>query len=461
MTEKRLNILMIMADQFRLTTLDGMGDKIPTPNIKRIMDKGLVFTQSCCACPLCTPSRAALATGKYPSRCGVPVHDAVLPPEQATYYQALRRAGYRVGMAGKSDLHKADQYCGKGDMPSMYHYGFTDPFETEGKMNSAWFKLGEDGAIRPNGPYQHYLVERDPARLEALNADYKSYMREKRRFYAEPSVLPDEDFLDNFIGRAACDWLERVEDDVPWHYFVSFAGPHNPWDPPRENYEHFKDARLPPPIADDFTGKPAWVKQRAAQETGGMTAQQALNVRRCYAASVEVVDQWVGRLLDILERRGLKDNTVVIFCADHGEMLGDHGLLEKKVMYEASVRVPLVISAPWMTSRTDSDALAQLMDLAPTCLDLAGASWDEREMDARSLLPLLRGENGEEAQPHEVQISELLNSLMIYDGRYKWIRNWNDTDELYDLRSDPQELHNIFDERPEIIQRLRAYTFRH
>ena len=461
MTEKRLNILMIMADQFRLTTLDGMGDKIPTPNIKRIMDKGLVFTQSCCACHLCTPSRAALATGKYPSRCGVPVHDAVLPPEQATYYQALRRAGYRVGMAGKSDLHKADQYCGKGDMPSMYHYGFTDPFETEGKMNSAWFKRGEDGAIRPNGPYQHYLVERDPARLEALNADYKSYMREKRRFYAEPSVLPDEDFLDNFIGRAACDWLERVEDDVPWHYFVSFAGPHNPWDPPRENYEHFKDARLPPPIADDFTGKPAWVKQRAAQETGGMTAQQALNVRRCYAASVEVVDQWVGRLLDILERRGLKDNTVVIFCADHGEMLGDHGLLEKKVMYEASVRVPLVISAPWMTSRTDSDALAQLMDLAPTCLDLAGASWDEREMDARSLLPLLRGENGEEAQPHEVQISELLNSLMIYDGRYKWIRNWNDTDELYDLRSDPQELHNIFDERPEIIQRLRAYTFRH
>lgn len=459
--EKRPNILMIMADQFRLTTLDGMGDQIPTPNIKRIMDRGLVFTQSCCACPLCTPSRAALATGRYPSRCGVPVHDAVLPPEQATYYQALRKAGYRVGMAGKSDLHKADQYCGKGDVPSMYHYGFTDPFETEGKMNSAWFKRGEDGTIRPNGPYQRYLAGRDPARLEALNADYKAYMREKRRFYAAPSVLPDEDFLDSFIGRAACDWLEQVEDDAPWHYFVSFAGPHNPWDPPRENYEHFKDAQLPPPIDDDLAGKPDWVKQRAAQETGGMTAGQALNVRRCYAASVEVVDQWVGRLLDILERRGLQENTVVIFCADHGEMLGDHGLLEKKVMYEASVRVPLVISAPWMDGRTDSDALAQLMDLAPTCLDLAGAAWDRRDMDARSLLPLMRGETGEEAQPHKVQISELLNSLMIYDGRYKWIRNWNDADELYDLHSDPQELHNIFDGHPEIIQRLRAYTFRH
>ena len=102
-----------------------------------------------------------------------------------------------------------------------------------------------------------------------------------------------------------------------------------------------------------------------------------------------------------------------------------------------------------------------IRDRAPTCLDLAGAAWDRRDMDACSLLPLMRGETGEEAQPHKVQISELLNSLMIYDGRYKWIRNWNDADELYDLHSDPQELHNIFDGHPEVIQRLRAYTFRH
>ena len=458
---ERPNILMIMADQFRLTTLDGMGDQIPTPNIKRIMDRGLVFTQSCCACPLCTPSRAALATGKYPSRCGVTVHDAVLPPEQETYYQVLRKAGYRVGMAGKSDLHKAETYCGNGMLPSMYHYGFTDPYETEGKMNSAWFGRSESGGIRPMGPYQRYLVGRDPARLEALNTDYKSYLREKRRFYAAPSILPDEDFLDNFIGRAACDWLEQVEDDLPWHYFVSFAGPHNPWDPPRENYEHFKDAQFPVPVADDLAGKPDWVKQRAAKETGGMTAAQALNMRRCYAASVEVVDQWVGKLLDTLERRGLWENTVVIFCADHGEMLGDHGLLEKTVMYEASVRIPLIISAPWMEGRQDTNALAQLMDLAPTCLELAGVGWNKKDMDARSLLPLLRGETGQENQPHEVQISELLNSLMVYDGRYKWIRNWNDTDELYDLLNDPKELHNVFAEYPKVIQRLRAYTFRH
>ncbi|MFV0353278.1 MAG: sulfatase [Oscillospiraceae bacterium] len=456
--DKRPNILMIMADQFRLNTLEGMGDEIPTPNIRRIMDKGMVFTQASCTCPLCTPSRASLATGRYPSRCGVTVHDAVLPVKQATYYQAMRKAGYRVAIAGKSDLHKADKYCGtEGDLPSLYQYGFTDPFETEGKMNCAWISYNEDGSKRMQGPYQKYLEER--GLLERLNADYKSYMREKPRYYAAPSVLPSEDFQDEFIGRAANKWLLEVEDDVPWHYFVSFVGPHNPWDPPAEDYNTFAQANFPPAIEDDFEKKPQWVKRRAGNQTGGMTQDQLQNVKRCYAASVQVIDRWVGQLLDTLEERSLAQNTVVIFCADHGELLGDHGLLEKKAMYETSVRIPLVVHTPWMEQRQDSTVLAQLMDLAPTCLDFANISWDEKEMDAKSLLPFLQPDPSSKSH-HPVQISELLNCQMVYDGRYKWIRNWNDIDELYDLEQDPHELHNIIEQHPEIITRLQAYTFR-
>ncbi|MDD3429672.1 MAG: sulfatase-like hydrolase/transferase [Oscillospiraceae bacterium] len=201
-------------------------------------------------------------------------------------------------------------------------------------------------------------------------------------------------------------------------------------------------------------------KKRAAAQTGGMTDEQELNVRRCYAASVQVVDRWIGNILDILEQRGLTQNTVIMFCADHGELLAEHGLLEKKAMYEASVRIPLIISAPWMTQREDCDALAQLMDLAPTCMELAGLPYDKQEMDARSLLALLQGDTSKAAQPHEVQISELLNSQMIFDGRYKWIRNWNDTDELYDLENDPCELTNIIAQHPEIPKALLQYTFR-
>ena len=107
---KHYNFLFLMADQIRTATLEGMGDGIQTPNLRRLMDESVLFTRASCTCPLCTPSRASLATGQYPSRCGVPIHDAVLPPEQPTFYQALRDSGYRVGIVGKTDLHKRDTY---------------------------------------------------------------------------------------------------------------------------------------------------------------------------------------------------------------------------------------------------------------------------------------------------------------------------------------------------------------
>lgn len=455
--DKRYNILMIMADQFRNTTLDGMGDEIATPNLRRLMENSTVFDRACCSCPLCTPSRASLATGKYPHRCGVPVHDAYLPLDMPTYYQALRRSGYRVGVAGKTDLHKVDRYCGPmGNLPSMYHYGFTDPFEVEGKMNCAREYFNEDGSRRIMGPYQKYLVEK--GLLKDLQQDYRARLRVLPKYYAKESVLPNEDFQDHFIGRAACDWLEKVDSDVPWHYFVSFAGPHDPWDPPKEHYDRFKDQVFPEAIPFDPEGKPEWIRRRAEKTTAGMTPEDVQNARRHYAGSVSVIDDWVGRLLDILERRGLAENTVVIFCADHGEQLLDHGIVDKKVMYEGALRIPLVIHMPGQKGRTDSQALVQLMDLAPTCMEIAGLPYDKEDMDARSLLPMLRGD---ETPVHEVQISELTNCMAICDEQYKWIRNWNDTDELYDLQEDPKELHNLFSPDSPIIARLKKYTFMH
>ena len=434
-----------------------MGDEIATPHLAGLMAESMVFTQACCACPLCTPSRAALATGKYPHRCGVPVHDAYLPLDMPTYYQVLRKGGYRVGVAGKTDLHKVDRYCGPGgNLPSMYHYGFTDPFEVEGKMNCARLVNYEDGQVKPMGPYQKYLLEKDL--LKPIHLDYQSRFHTLPKYYANPSVLPTEDFQDNFIGRAACDWLEQVGDDVPWHYFISFAGPHDPWDPPVENYRRFQSQIFPDAIPFQADGKPDWVCRRAEKTTAGMTPDDVQNVRRHYAGAVSVIDDWVGKFMEILERRGLRENTVVIFCADHGEQLLDHGLVDKLVMYEGALRVPLTVHLPGQTERKDSDALVQLMDLAPTCLELAGMDYDKRDMDARSLLPILQG--GETAG-HEVQISELINCIAIYDGRYKWIRNWNDADELYDLQEDPKELHNLFAPNSPVIARLKQYTFMH
>lgn len=138
--------------------------------------------------------------------------------------------------------------------------------------------------------------------------------------------------------------------------------------------------------------------------------------------------------------------------------MGEHDLFEKTVMYEGSLRVPMMIHLPGQKEAAESSQLATLMDLAPTMMDLADAAYDPKDLDARSLLPALLGDN---KPVHEVQISELNNTIMLCDGRYKWIRSYNDSPELYDLQKDPDELHNCIAKHPEVIQRLQKYTFLH
>lgn len=457
MTE-RPNILLIMADQFRTASLTGMGDGIETPNIDRIRAQSVFFPKAACTAPLCTPSRASLATGKYPRNCGVQVHDADLPLDQKTYYQALTKAGYRVAVVGKTDLHKKNRFIGKkGDLPVIHHLGFTDPMETEGKVNCSRLILDERDALRPLGPYQAHLLEKDPQSLRRLNEAYLKYIRGQiPMYYCWTSDLPEEDFLDAFIGRMACRYLQDVDDDCPWHLFASFSGPHNPWDPPKEAVERVRPLSLTLPPRDTLKGKPEWVKRRASAESLGLTESQLLDTKRHYAASISVIDKYVGKMMDILEQRGLMKNTVVVFTADHGEMMGEHGLFEKKAMYEGALRIPLMIHTPGMAKLRTSGALASLMDLAPTFLELGQAAYDPGDLDALSLCPILSGETD---RLRDVQQSELLNTMMLCDGRYKWIRSFNDRDELYDLQEDPEELHNCISQHSDVIERLQAYTF--
>ena len=458
---KQPNILFIMADQFRTATMTGLGDGITTPNIDRIRAMSVFYPQAACTAPLCTPSRASLATGKMPHNCGVIAHDSNLPLDEATYYQALVKAGYRVSVVGKTDLHKKTRFIGKkGDLPVIHHIGFSDPHETEGKMNCARIlRRDEAGNAEPLGPYQHHLLQKDPALLQKLNDRYVAYMQKKncKVYDAWETHLEDADFLDAFIGRESCRFLEEIDDEAPWHLLASFAGPHNPWDPPAAEYEKTKDLDLSLPPEDDLTGKPGWIQRRAKIQSDGLTREKLLDTKRHYAASVAVIDDWIGKMLDILERRGLMDDTVIIFTADHGELMGEHNLFEKTAMYEGALRVPLLVHLPGMTGAGESDQLATLMDMAPTCMDLAEAHYDPRDLDAVSLLPDLLGDH---SPIREVQQSELLNTNMLYDGRWKWIRSFNDTSELYDLEADPDELHNCIAEHPEVVARLQKFTFR-
>jgi choline-sulfatase len=262
------------------------------------------------------------------------------------------------------------------------------------------------------------------------------------------SVLPTEAFEDAYIGRRAAAWLESVPMDFPWHYFVSFVGPHNPFDPPTEYAEHFRDAPMPDPISDTMEGKPDWVRAKDQ----GLTPEEITVTQRQYCAAIELIDDQIGQMMDVLESRDMLENTVIVYTSDHGEMLGDHGLYTKSVPYEASVRIPLIVAGPGI-ERGVSDALVELIDLNPTVCELAGLPPQE-DIDARTLVPVLTG--GREAHRTET-VSAIRNFRCLRTAQVKYVEHLNDRDELYDLAEDPHELVNLADAQPE---RRRALSRR-
>ena len=298
----------------------------------------------------------------------------------------------------------------------------------------------------PLGPYGLMLQER--GLLERFRQDY---IRRARNGFikdsSQDSVLPTDAFEDAYIGRRAVEWLAQIPDDLPWHFFVSFVGPHDPFDPPSEYADRYRTVRVPDAIQDDLTNKPAWVKGRRWE----LDDEEVAVTRQQYCAEIALIDDYVGLILDVLGKRGMLENTYIIFTSDHGEMLGDHGLYTKWVPYEPSLRVPLMVAGPGIEGGRVSEALVELIDVNPTICELAGLHPQEN-IDARSLGAVLRGESDD----HRVDIvSALRNFRCIRTVRHKFIDNYNDIPELYDLEADPDELDNIADDDPETVRRLR------
>ncbi|MCU6791071.1 sulfatase-like hydrolase/transferase [Paenibacillus sp. WQ 127069] len=466
---KRPNLLLIMTDQHRADWLGCAGQAgVHTPNIDALAARGIRFTRAACNSPVCAPSRASIASGQYPHRTGVLHNKHNYPAGAPTYYQVLRKEGYRVGVVGKTDLHKADHYYGlDGDLPLLYHFGFTDPHETEGKGNAS--KSGEADASRsaaasaskPNaadkgklrefriaGPYQSYLQQ------QGLLVTFLEERRSRAGqpvWHTEATRLPPEHFHDSYIGCQACKFVEQVPDDAPWHLFVSFVGPHNPWDAPAAYVDRYADNVYSSDSEGQAEGKPSWIAERVQRQSGNMTEHALQKVKQHYAGAIQLIDDCVGELLERIDQRGFTDNTIVVFCADHGEMLGDHGMFLKTVFYEGALRVPLIIADPRSSRQGEvSDALVELTDLHPTFLDWAELDYSRNALDGKSLLPLLNGKTDEHKS---YQISELLNGRMIGDKKYKYIENYNDLQELYDLEADPGERRNLASELPGVASK--------
>lgn len=436
----RPNILFIMADQHRFDYLGCAGANwVRTPNLDALAARGVRFSHCCTNSPICAASRIALATGLYPTRTGAMDNQGFLPIGRKTYYQRLRDYGYRVACVGKLDLAKPEGYNGRyGDRPIAYSWGFTHPEECEGKGHAGQ-------STTPIGPYTNFLMER--GLLEAFHKDYRSRGSASNLTQApHDSVLPADAFEDVYIGRRAAEWIDKIPDDFPWHMFVSFVGPHDPFDPPTEYADRYRNAKMPPAIIDPLEGKPHCVQKRSRQYDPELVAI----TRRQYCAAIECIDDQIGEILKSLERRGLTERTHIIFASDHGEMLGDHGMYTKHIAYESSLRVPLLVCGPGIEGGRVTDTLVELIDVNATICDMAGLP-ALADVDARSFSDVLHGRR-------ETHRGDIVSEERIYRSirtdRYKYIWNYNDRDELYDLRDDPHELRNLVDHRPDLVREL-------
>ncbi|MCC5830408.1 MAG: sulfatase-like hydrolase/transferase [Phycisphaeraceae bacterium] len=434
---KPANILLIMCDQLRHDWLGYRGaSHVATPHIDALAGRSRIMTQATCNSPLCAPSRISLASGMRPHRLGALNNHAYLPLSRPTWYQQFRNHGYHVGCCGKLDLAKPDGDLGRrGDRPLTYAWGFTEPHECEGKMHAG-------RGNPPNGPYTHWLKQRGLLETFTSNAARR---RGGPTRALEPSALPVDAFHDVYIGKRSCDMLGKLQGDFPWYFFVSFVGPHDPFDPPVEFYQRFSDRPMPPAVPCEPEGRPSRYHR---EETA--TPDETTLARRLYTAYVACIDEQIGRILETLDERGERESTYIVFASDHGEMLGDHGRWTKNCHYEASVRVPLTVAGPGIEPGV-SEALIELNDVNATLCELAGIPL-LANVDARSFAPVLRNQTTEH---RDFAMATHIGHGCVRTRQWKAIFGDDGCHELYDLANDPDERRNVLSDHPEAIQSLR------
>lgn len=439
------NILLLMTDQHRADHVGFLpGARMATPNLDRLAES-VAFRNCITSNPICTPARSSLLTGKYSHQIGMLSMSGDLSLQHPTYARALQRAGYWTAGVGKFHWMQGwpwDSPDGTGHdlvrlRPQVAQYGFDYVWEVAGKQ-----------LARHN--YCEYAARLD---RKGLLGAYREHLRacgpngmspEKTRWNGDPWPFDEEDYVDHVIGDEILRALRERPKDRPFFLFGSFCGPHKPYDPPASAL-----ARFPLEEVDDFTGD--------GQAMPGELKRRLYRVRRAYKAMIAVIDDEAGRILRTLEAEGLLDNTVILFTADHGEMLGDRARMSKQQPWRHSVAVPTAIRHPAHLRRAVVEVPVELTDVAATLLDVAGLDpvealskpWPAFHdvVPCRSLLPIVRGETNAVC---DMAFSECHNVWQLLQSeRWKYIR-FRDTamspgppERLFDLWEEPDELHNL------------------
>lgn len=431
-TVTRPHIVLLMTDQQRADTIGAIGARhMITPHMDRLAKEGVVFANAFCPGATCVPSRAAVFTGMYPHNLGC--QSFFNWGHHRTWVQDLAEAGYHCTSIGKMHFQPRDVMGGFHDRVVVENP--TSVGTWGGHGDDAWGRfLAHHGHSRPN--YRHRTDPHWRSRLQ----DAPWHLEE--RFHS-----------DVFTADAAVAWIREYSGDSPVFLQVGFPGPHEPWDAPSRIRRLYDNRPIPPPPGIDpneLDEKPpqqrahqrflATVDHESTISLAGASVSDLDRMRRAYFAKVTHVDEQIGKVLDALKARDWLDNAFVVLCSDHGELLGEHGLAYKWLMYDSIVRVPLMIRLPGERSGGRTiDQLASLIDLGPTLLDFVGLNIPTR-LEGRSLLPLLGG-RCDFVRRHVFCEDNYLT--MIRDRTHKLVHYAGQKDgELYDLVTDPGETCN-------------------
>jgi arylsulfatase A-like enzyme len=436
---KRPNIVFIMTDDHAAHAISAYGSKlIQTPNIDRLAKEGMKFENCFVTNSICTPSRAAILTGKYSHLNGVPVFNH-LDNSQPLLSKYLQAAGYHTGMIGKWHLGGQDPKRPEEGKPAGFDY---------------WNILPGQGA---------YF---DPVMIE--NGDRKKLTG----------------YTTDIITDLSIDFVKNRPQDKPFFLMYHHKAPHRNWQPDekhRKQYENYEPP-IPATFDDDYKGKSDASRQATMHIDENLTrndlkmdppaglsgaALKKWKFKRYmqdYLACVQSVDDNIGRFLEFLDKNGLAENTIVIYTSDQGFFLGEHNFFDKRFMYEESLRMPFLIRWPGkIKPGSVSKGMILNVDFAPMMLDAAGVK-TPADMQGRSFLPLLAGRMPKDWRTsmyyryyhpgdHNVAAHYGIRTQQYKLIYFNKLNQW----ELYDLRKDPLEMRNVYSDPAyqKIVEQLK------
>jgi choline-sulfatase len=431
---RRPNILLLMVDQLAASWLPAYGHEIVhAPNIAALAADAVVFESAYCASPLCAPSRAALLTGRLPSRTGVYDNAAEMRASEPTVTHRLRAAGYVTCLSGKMHFVGPDQLHGFEERLT------TDVYPADLDWTPDW-RLPATERL----PWYHTMesVLTPGVCTASMQMDYDDEV-------AHRAVRKLHDFA-------------RDPDGQPFFLTVSFTHPHDPWELRARYWDLYDDAAIDLPAVGAIPREEADPHSLRLRDMSGiddvsLTDEQVREARHAYYAAVSYADERIGDVLAALSDAGIEDDTIVVFTADHGEMLGERGLWYKMAFFDAAARVPLLIRTPGgLAGARVAEPVSQL-DLAPTLLDLCGVD-GAGATDGRSLAAALAGDalGGVDVVAEYLAEGVISPAVMLRRGRHKYIWCEDDPEQLYDLDADPRELVNLAESEPRLCAELRS-----